>query len=457
MNLYDAENSFNRKFIAVKDFHGKTFHVDFDAARKLEYVQRQVHFNPDKFKDFIGEVKEKSFDGEEGRIDSIEIIPDIDLYKQHIASRTFDKIEPTAKIIKTVINCANETQLKSIKTKHLKAVTALADYFQMPREANHFMALQLEECAYEDSEIHDYMLQYGGISIASLGKYTVDSREELQNDQELLYSLDLSNLQDKGLQTLYGLHLIKDKTLITTLNIANNEIIRLDVRAILEILPEIREIDARNNKKLKILILPKNLPDHFKLYFDSNPVEYISPFKAGQRGILSFSEHCLSKQAIEVLEQAIEPNFYEKRTHYPFFAKRIFLAAGLGFALGGFIGLGTFSSKNQTQNPNVSFIAESLIRVSCYCVLKGLQLRGIGGDKEIEKDLAAAEFFAKWCAITGTVLVPIALRWLPNGLNLQLPASMQNYVPSYFHNFTVNYYGGYPVFHPTEIIYREEH
>ncbi len=498
MNVDYAEDDilFYKPLLTVRDFNGKIFSLHTTSARKSEYIKGALRFKTDKIKDLGDVVKEGSFDG----IDFIEVIPvlpDLDFYKEPIDTKTFDTIEPTAKIIKMVVNCANQMGPKSIKTKHLKAVMALADYFQIPKEGNQYIASQLEECANDDPAISKYMLEYGGNSLVSLKEAIIPSRMiRLYNPTDnkdqcsihraadrrvrILYGHLLPMgpiindpaiyngppyqdvfvlwLADKKLQTLYGINAYKEinaqyeeanllhyqLTITEFVNISGNELIKLDVDALLKVFPKLKCLYAYNNPKMKTLIMPKKLPDGFVLVLNNNPIEYISPFKAGQEGILSFSKGCLSKEAINVLEQSIQPNVYEKRMHYPFFAKRIALAAGLGFALGGFCGLGTFGPQSSTgSSRSNNFSLELLLRGTAYCFVKGLQWRGHVFDEDMKKDIANTEFLAKLLAVGGMITIPIVFKFLPN-FNFTIPIWQKD--------ISLNMYGGYPVYKPSKIV-----
>lgn len=434
--------------VTIRDFKGKIITVDSEPAKKFELTHSMLHYSRNtRFPYVPGEGKESSFHDGEGWVDSQEYIPNFDFYNETIVSRTSDAIEPTGKVIKIVIDCANQAQSKSIKQKHFKSVLALADYFQVPRESYGCMALHLEECSESDPDIDKYMLEYDVMSVASLG-FSVKIETDLQTHQKSL------RLNNKGLHTLYGIHNFADDEL-EWLDISGNNLTRLDIVALKKDFPKLKYLHAFDNKKLKNLIVPSNLDDGFFLVLEKNPIQYISPFKAGQNGTISVSEGCLSEQAQLTLERAILPGFYDKRMHYPFFIKRIILGAGIGFIVGGFFGLGTFVGKKDSSGSlnNSSFLTNTGVRAGIYCATKFAQLQGFQFDEEITKDLKNTEWLAKWLGLGSMIVMPIALRYIPNVLNFIILGFQDNAISSRFRNFTIDFYGGYPVFKPTKIIY----
>ena len=86
---------------------------------------------------------------------------------------------------------------------------------------------------------------------------------------------------------------------------------------------------------------------------------------------------------------------------------------------------------SQTNHGGKHAWIENVIKLTAYFVTKSMQLAGAQLKRKTIIELESAEFIAKWLALGGSIVTPIALYFLPGG----------------------SFYKGYPVFQPTKIIY----
>ncbi len=416
--------------ITMKDADGNFFHVDLDRAQKLNAAQNIFNISDeDDFKSDITRkvpffycfeeqyvLKEGSFDGINDTREDYFCPPDsyIDL------ARLVDRDIARRDIVETVIDVANDDiTMHVIPQENIKPVMKAADYFGLPEESIQKMALHFDEFAEYDKKVHKCLQRCGIRSVADLMR----DHERAQRFSNMI------SLAGEGLSTLYGISLKPNKDSVDFLDLSRNNFIKLDIASLLQHFPNIRILRVISSN-VKNVIFPRcmsNIQITIALY--NNPIECISSFKAGENGELQFSA-TLPQECKSVLQDAVEPNFFEKRMHYPFFAKKISLAAFIGLCSGGLLGLSSFGP-SQTNHGGKHAWIENVIKLTAYFVTKSMQLAGAQLKRKTIIELESAEFIAKWLALGGSIVTPIALYFLPGG----------------------SFYKGYPVFQPTKIIY----
>lgn len=439
---------FHDRILRIKDYYGDILEVRQSEVSKLSVIMHNISsldsyngydeknenynnsnaqndYSYDELEYSNVRTKEFGFDGSKGKIDQfidplVLIYSDISFYK-----RKLNNFKPTRKLIKKIMTCTNNPEYAQTIPSHLiPSLIAGADCLGAPEEIYFPLVAKLQNYTGSDDAIHTCMYTHGGNSIATW----LDSKENIE-DQELDTSFLIHEktlkLGATNLHTLYGIQRLFTTNIgiqqhdIEKIQLYSNKLVHLDVNNLLQLFPKLKCIEARYNN-IKQLNLPGTLPPEFTLDVTNNQIVDVPRFKAGQANTLVFSKNQLSHESKNNLAQACIPNSFEKRKHYPFLARQLSIAAGIGALLGGIFGLGfgmfvsiapqasQIGNNDAYLSPetkSIIMVIKFCLGIICYTAFKIKQLNQKPLTVEEIGQLNSAECTGLFCMVAGALVI----------------------------------------------------
>lgn len=161
----------------------------------------------------------------------------------------------------------------------------------------------------------------------SIGKIIKNKPQDTYFNPSKPFRLNFKNM---NIESLYGFKNLKiDKNKIEVLKLTNNKLTTLNIKNLLEELPNLRKIRVENNE-INVLVFPKRLPEKMHIRLWSNQIKELPEFHMSDKSILSIVGNSLSKDAREKIKKALRPSFIKRNYHYLYLLKDISLTFLVG-------------------------------------------------------------------------------------------------------------------------------